>query len=137
MTAMSAPFLTLLLPPLLAAAGALALPPRRRGSWTLHAALALVSLLAALRLASLVLDGFTVTYGEGSVDASGRRRGSGLYAATTGDVTVTGCVFQENYAIDGGAIWHGGPGLLTLTDTVVRFGHAQAVDPVLDDGLGG
>jgi hydrogenase-4 component F len=60
---MSAPFLTLLLPPLLAAAGALVLPPRWRGSWALHAALALVSLLAALRLASLVLDGWTPTWG--------------------------------------------------------------------------
>ena len=60
---MSALFLALLLPPLLAAAGALVLPPRRRAAWALHAALGVVSLLAALRLAALVLDGWTPTWG--------------------------------------------------------------------------
>ena len=60
---MSVPFLTLLLPPLLAAAGALVLPPRRRAAGALHAALGLVPLLAALRLAALVLDGWTPTWG--------------------------------------------------------------------------
>lgn len=73
---------------------------------------------------SLVLDGFTVSWGEGTA-SGGKRLGGGLYAATAGDVTVTGCVFQENYATDGGAIWHGGTGLLTLTDTLVHYGHAQ------------
>ena len=60
---MSAPFLTLLLPPLLAAAGALVLPPRWRVASMLHAGLGLASLLAALRLVALVLDGGTPTWG--------------------------------------------------------------------------
>lgn len=60
---MSALFLALLLPPLLAAAWALVLPPRRRAAWVLHAALGMISLLAALKLAALVLDGWTPTWG--------------------------------------------------------------------------
>ncbi|HEX9126416.1 MAG TPA: proton-conducting transporter membrane subunit, partial [Methylomirabilota bacterium] len=60
---MSAPFLTLLLPPLLASAAALVLPPRGRAASVLHAGLGLVSLLAALRLVALVLDGGTPTWG--------------------------------------------------------------------------
>jgi hydrogenase-4 component F len=60
---MSAPFLTLLLPPLLASAAALVLPPRWRAASVLHAGLGLVSLLAALRLVALVLDGGTPTWG--------------------------------------------------------------------------
>jgi hydrogenase-4 component F len=59
----SAPFLALLLPPLLAAAAALVLPPRRRLASVLHGGLGLVSLLAALRLVALVLDGGTPTWG--------------------------------------------------------------------------
>jgi hydrogenase-4 component F len=59
----SAPFLTLLLPPLLASAAALVLPPRWRAASVLHAGLGLVSLLAALRLVALVLDGWTPTWG--------------------------------------------------------------------------
>ena len=60
---MSVPFLALLLPPLVAAAAALALPPRRLAAWALHAVLGAVSLLAALRLAALVLDGWTPVWG--------------------------------------------------------------------------
>ena len=60
---MSSPFVALLLPPLLAAAAALVLPPRRRAAGMLHAVLGLVSLLAALRLAALVLEGWTPTWG--------------------------------------------------------------------------
>ena len=60
---MSEPFVPLLLPPLLAALAALVLPPRRRGAGALAAALGLVPLLAALRLAGLVLDGWTPTWG--------------------------------------------------------------------------
>lgn len=60
---MSALFLALLLPPLVAAAGALVLAPRRRAAGALHAALGVVSFLAALRLAALVLDGWTPTWG--------------------------------------------------------------------------
>jgi hypothetical protein len=68
--------------------------------------------------ASLTLEGITVTYGEGTEDAAtGKRFGGGLYVAGAGDVAVKGCVFMENYAHDGAAVWHGGTGTLTLTDT--------------------
>ncbi len=63
MTATSAPFLALLLPPLGAALLALVLPPRRLLSGAAHAVLALVSLGAALGLVYLVLDGVTPTWG--------------------------------------------------------------------------
>ena len=63
MSPLSVSFLGLLLPPLLAAAGALVLPPRRRACWILHGVLALVSLGAALHLVGLVLDGWTPTWG--------------------------------------------------------------------------
>jgi hypothetical protein len=74
--------------------------------------------------ASLTIEGFTILYGEGT-PVDGKRLGAGLYSATAEPVTVIGCVFQENYATEGAAIWHGGPGLLTLTDTVVRYNYAQ------------
>ena len=57
------PFLALLLSPILAAAGALVLPPRWRTASVLHAGLGLISLLAALRFVALVLDGWTPTWG--------------------------------------------------------------------------
>ncbi len=60
---MTLPFLALLLPPLVAAAAALVLPPRASAARLLHAALGLVPLLAALRFAGLVLDGWTPTWG--------------------------------------------------------------------------
>ncbi|HEX6775174.1 MAG TPA: hypothetical protein VF238_04955, partial [Methylomirabilota bacterium] len=63
MTATSAPFLALLLPPLGAALLALVLPPRRLLSGAAHAVLALVSLGAALGLVYLVLAGVTPTWG--------------------------------------------------------------------------
>ena len=59
----AAPFLALLLSPILAAAGALVLPPRWRAASVLHAGLGLISLLAALRFVALVLDGWTPTWG--------------------------------------------------------------------------
>ena len=59
----AAPFLALLLSPILAAAGALVLPPRWRTASVLHAGLGLISLLAALRFVALVLDGWTPTWG--------------------------------------------------------------------------
>jgi len=59
----AAPFLALLLSPILAAAGALVLPPRWRAASVLHAGLGLLSLLAALRFVGLVLDGWTPTWG--------------------------------------------------------------------------
>ena len=59
----AAPFLALLLSPILAAAGALVLPPRWRAASVLHAGLGLISLLAALRFVVLVLDGWTPTWG--------------------------------------------------------------------------
>jgi hydrogenase-4 component F len=62
-TATSAPFLALLLPPLGAALLALVLPPRRLLSGAAHAVLALVSLGAALGLVYLVLAGVTPTWG--------------------------------------------------------------------------
>jgi hydrogenase-4 component F len=95
MTAMSAPFLTMLLPPLLAAAAALVLPPRRRGPWALHAALALVSFLAALQLAALVLDGWTPTWGPTDlfrVDAL-----SALLAACVTFVTALGALLGPGF----------------------------------------
>ncbi len=59
----AAPFLALLLSPIVAAAGALVLPPRWRTASVLHAGLGLISLLAALRFVALVLDGWTPTWG--------------------------------------------------------------------------
>ena len=59
----AAPFLALLLSPILTAAGALVLPPRWRAASVLHAGLGLISLLAALRFVALVLDGWTPTWG--------------------------------------------------------------------------
>ncbi len=59
----AAPFLALLLSPILAAAGALVLPPRWRTASVLHAGLGLISLLASLRFVALVLDGWTPTWG--------------------------------------------------------------------------
>jgi hydrogenase-4 component F len=59
----AAPFLALLLPPLISAVGALIFPPRWRAASVLHAGLGAVSLLAALRLVALVLDGRTPAWG--------------------------------------------------------------------------
>jgi hydrogenase-4 component F len=56
-------FLSLFLPPLLAALAALVLPPRGRAARTLWSVLGIVPLLAALRLAALVLGGWTPTWG--------------------------------------------------------------------------
>jgi hypothetical protein len=77
--------------------------------------------------AAFTLEGFTVTYGEGTPDRSGVRRGGGLFVSTADDVNVTGCVFQENYTDEGGGIWFqptSGAPTLTITDTVLWFEHA-------------
>jgi photosystem II stability/assembly factor-like uncharacterized protein len=58
-------------------------------------------------VANAVLDGFTITAGNGDANTgiNPASRGGGLYVDDNGAPTISNCLFVKNYAIYGGAIF--------------------------------